>query len=157
MVDNEKKVIEQHTNEVFEVMQNVWHQSKGVIYNLRLYSNLVTEQTQFFIQQLTQRKSVKAPAKSRSGFVNLLEFVDQYAAQIDQYHDLLNSDACSYQIPLEMYKRLRHELVVQVVSDVRRINSLINQLSGYSGDFLLTRWMHELHKLTQLDFARLYR
>ncbi|MBS3964254.1 MAG: hypothetical protein KGZ80_07130 [Methylomonas sp.] len=155
MVDNNPSDAT-HTVESLELAQSVWQQSSVILWNLQLYASLVIEQTELYKQQL-KRKSLKATAKSRSGFVSFLEWADQYAAHIAQYHDLLNSDACSYRISLDMYKQLRHALVVQVVSDTRRMQAAANQLSTITGNnFLLNRWVTELIKLIRLDFAQQY-
>ncbi|MGY6278333.1 hypothetical protein [Methylomonas sp. MgM2] len=135
-----------------DTMRTVWDKSKALIENMNELTGILVETTEYYRKGfLPNGKS--SSAKSKNVFIDLLQSIDQYSTVISQYHDLLHSDECSYQVPLAFYIRLRHELVAQVILDRRRIANVIDQMPmAETSNFLFKRWRIELIRFTNLDF-----
>lgn len=101
----------QRAEMLINVMREIWDKAKFLIANMDTHSQLLVEQTNLYMRQMNKRNA-KSTAKDKKCFIDLIESINHYSALISKYHDLLNSNECSYQVPLAFYKKLRHELVV---------------------------------------------
>jgi hypothetical protein len=141
----------QHAVITIEIMRKIWERSNALLSNMNAQADLLVEQSNLFMKH--HNRNGKSTAKNKSDFINFIEIIDCYATQISHFHDLLHSHECSYQVPLAFYKKLRHELVVQVLTDNQRMAIVIDQMSSMkTNDFLFKRWRFELVRLSALDF-----
>ncbi len=142
----------QHAEMLIQIMREIWDKAKSLIANMDTHTQFLVEKTNLYICQMS-RRNAKSTAKDKKCFIDLIESINHYSVLIYKYHDLLNSHECSYQVPLAFYKKLRHELVVQVVIDIRRITMLIDAMSAMATcDFVFKRWRYELMRFAVLDF-----
>lgn len=134
-----------------ELMRKIWEKSKALTENMNSLTGLLVGKTELYM--ISYKPNHKATEKNKNAYITLIESIDRYSNQITQYHELLHGDECAYQVSLVFYKRLRHELVTQVILDRRRIARLIDQMPmATTSDFLLKRWHSELIRFVNLDF-----
>jgi hypothetical protein len=133
---------------VKQLLQDIAREAFLILHKMQLTCSSIDEKTGGYQNQLKLNKG-NLPAKSRAVFVDILAAIEQYHDHISQYHALLNTDVCSYQIPLWAYKQLRHQLVIRIVQDVRTVKRLVDGFSRLrsrknSINYLMNRWQREL-------------
>ncbi len=142
----------QRAEMLIQLMREIWDKAKLFISNMDMSSQLLVNKTNLYLCSMN-RRNAKSTAKDKNCFIDLIESINHYSVLISKYHDLLNSNECSYQVPLAFYKKLRHELVVQVTVDIRRITVLVDEMSTLATcDFMFQRWRYELTRFVTLDF-----
>lgn len=131
-----------------ELLQDIAREAFLTLNNMQLINGMIAQKSRNYQNQLILNKGI-SPAKSRSAFVDMLTAIDQYHNHIRKYHELLDTDICSYQIPFWAYKQLRHHLVIRVLKDIRIVKDLVDIFSQMRSerettDDLMNRWQREL-------------
>ena len=150
-----KILVEDNFNEdQISVIHDVTIDAHLLTTKMQLLATMIAKQTDKYQHQIKRSKGI-SPLNSQSRFVAFLISVDQYRDLINKYHELLESEECSYKIPLSVYKQLRHQLVIRVLVYLRvmhKLNASLAHLqdSTNTNDFLLKRWQHELLRLSIL-------
>jgi hypothetical protein len=138
-----------------ELLQDIAREAFLILNNMQLINGVIAQKTRNYQNQLILNKGI-SPAKSRGAFIDMLTAIDQYHNHIRKYHELLDTDVCSYLAPLWAYKQLRHHLVIRVLKDIRKVKELADVFSKMRSnrettDYLMNRWQRELVNFAVLE------
>lgn len=136
------------TTELKQLMQEISRHAYLLLSNMHFINGVITKKTEQY-QNYLLNANEDLPEKIRTNFIDIALLTEKYRDHIRQYHELLETDNCSYQIPFWAYKQLRHQLVLRVLLDIRSIQELIvifSQLHSENkySNLLKNRWQREL-------------